>query len=176
MSNARSRVIPANEYRRERWRNGAGWTRVASGTTNDLSAISGTGPSDLWAVGAGGATLHFDGTRWSAIESGTAADLASVFAIHTDDVWAVGRVPGTGGVIRHWDGTRWSAGREGWGGDRWLVWASGPNDVWVDGVLHWDGQTWSAPPRPNDFEPPNALQHLIAKPAGPDHRGDHHHG
>ena len=23
----RSRVIPANEYRRERWRNGAGWTR-----------------------------------------------------------------------------------------------------------------------------------------------------
>jgi environmental stress-induced protein Ves len=24
---ARSRVIPANEYRRERWRNGAGWTR-----------------------------------------------------------------------------------------------------------------------------------------------------
>jgi environmental stress-induced protein Ves len=27
MSNARSRVIPANEYRRERWRNGAGWTR-----------------------------------------------------------------------------------------------------------------------------------------------------
>ena len=27
MSNARSRVVPANEYRRERWRNGAGWTR-----------------------------------------------------------------------------------------------------------------------------------------------------
>jgi environmental stress-induced protein Ves len=24
---SRSRVIPANEYRRERWRNGAGWTR-----------------------------------------------------------------------------------------------------------------------------------------------------
>lgn len=27
MTTARSRVIPANEYRRERWRNGAGWTR-----------------------------------------------------------------------------------------------------------------------------------------------------
>ena len=27
MPTARSRVIPANEYRRERWRNGAGWTR-----------------------------------------------------------------------------------------------------------------------------------------------------
>ena len=26
-ASARSRVIPANEYRRERWRNGAGWTR-----------------------------------------------------------------------------------------------------------------------------------------------------
>ena len=27
MTTARSRVVPANEYRRERWRNGAGWTR-----------------------------------------------------------------------------------------------------------------------------------------------------
>jgi environmental stress-induced protein Ves len=27
MMTARSRVVPANEYRRERWRNGAGWTR-----------------------------------------------------------------------------------------------------------------------------------------------------
>jgi environmental stress-induced protein Ves len=27
MDGARSRVIPANEYRRERWRNGLGWTR-----------------------------------------------------------------------------------------------------------------------------------------------------
>ncbi|MUV15594.1 HutD/Ves family protein [Noviluteimonas gilva] len=27
MPTARSRVVPANEYRRERWRNGAGWTR-----------------------------------------------------------------------------------------------------------------------------------------------------
>ena len=27
MPNALSRVVPANEYRRERWRNGAGWTR-----------------------------------------------------------------------------------------------------------------------------------------------------
>ena len=27
MPDAYSRVVPANEYRRERWRNGAGWTR-----------------------------------------------------------------------------------------------------------------------------------------------------
>jgi len=37
MEHARSRVIPANEYRRERWRNGAGWTR-------EIIAEPGEGP------------------------------------------------------------------------------------------------------------------------------------
>jgi len=37
MSLPNSRVIPANEYRRERWRNGAGWTReiIASPAPGD---------------------------------------------------------------------------------------------------------------------------------------------
>ena len=38
-STSRSRVIPANEYRRIRWRNGQGWTREihAEGTAEDWS-------------------------------------------------------------------------------------------------------------------------------------------
>ena len=38
---ARSRVVPANEYRRERWRNGAGWTR-------EIWAEPGEGGEWLW--------------------------------------------------------------------------------------------------------------------------------
>jgi environmental stress-induced protein Ves len=37
---ARSRVVPANEYRRERWRNGLGWTR-------EIHASPGTG-GEAW--------------------------------------------------------------------------------------------------------------------------------
>jgi environmental stress-induced protein Ves len=37
----RSRVVPANEYRRERWRNGAGWTR-------EIAAEPGDGGEWVW--------------------------------------------------------------------------------------------------------------------------------
>jgi environmental stress-induced protein Ves len=42
MSTVRSRVIPANEYRRERWRNGAGWTR-------EIAAEPAAEPAGAWA-------------------------------------------------------------------------------------------------------------------------------
>jgi uncharacterized protein len=46
-------VIPANEYRRERWRNGAGWTRAiaAGGPGADAGGIAGgpAGATDHWA-------------------------------------------------------------------------------------------------------------------------------
>ena len=41
MSTPLSRVIPANDYRRERWRNGAGWTR-------EIYAASANGSSATW--------------------------------------------------------------------------------------------------------------------------------
>jgi len=44
---ARSRVIPANEYRRERWRNGLGWTREIHAAANQSAANPAAG--DPWA-------------------------------------------------------------------------------------------------------------------------------
>lgn len=52
-SQAMAQVIPANEYRRERWRNGAGWTRAiaAGGLGADAGGIAGgvAGATDDWA-------------------------------------------------------------------------------------------------------------------------------
>lgn len=52
-SQAMALVIPANEYRRERWRNGAGWTRAiaAGGLGADAGGITGgiEGATDDWA-------------------------------------------------------------------------------------------------------------------------------
>ena len=45
---ARSRVIPANEYRRERWRNGLGWTREIHAAVNPATANPAVGDAWTW--------------------------------------------------------------------------------------------------------------------------------
>jgi hypothetical protein len=105
---------------------------VASGA---LTAVAGSSPSDVWAVGAwnvGGPsgsfdglhTLieHWDGDRWAIIASPDAPDvvriteyLVAASAAGPSDAWAVGLVTkdqGFGGrpdrqLLEHWDGTAW---------------------------------------------------------------------
>ena len=45
---ARSRVIPANEYRRERWRNGLGWTREIHAAMNPAAMNPAAGDPWTW--------------------------------------------------------------------------------------------------------------------------------
>ncbi len=59
---------------------GVALTRMDSGTTATLSAVSGTGRNDVWAAGASGTVLHFDGRSWSAVASGTRNALAAIAA------------------------------------------------------------------------------------------------
>jgi hypothetical protein len=77
--------------------NGVDWMPDASGTTRDLAGVWGASDDDVWAVGAGGTILHWDGAVWSPVPSGTTADLRGVWGIATRDVWAVG----AGGTILH---------------------------------------------------------------------------
>ncbi|HNN95575.1 MAG TPA: hypothetical protein PKI03_25025 [Pseudomonadota bacterium] len=42
---------------------GSTWTKQAIGTTEDLTAIAGTAPDDIWVAGRQ-SLLHFDGTSW----------------------------------------------------------------------------------------------------------------
>jgi hypothetical protein len=62
-----------------------------------LTSVSGTRADDVWAVGARGAIVHFDGSRWTSITSPTNKALRAVFAASADDVWAVG----AGGTVVH---------------------------------------------------------------------------
>jgi hypothetical protein len=103
--------------------------RIPAGATGTLSAIGGSGPDDLWAVGfVAAATVrvlfeHFDGTTWTrasfptqerACDSGGVdcfLDPRAVTATSADDVWVVGTIlePNpTGNFIAHWSGTAWS--------------------------------------------------------------------
>jgi hypothetical protein len=109
----------------EHWTGGA-WAVVpspnpetGSGTTDVLTAISGTGPDNLWAVGyfSDGVTFiallfeHWNGTAWSFVapptESGDQFG-EGVTAISPDDVWVVGDTDSQTTVSAHWNGTTWS--------------------------------------------------------------------
>jgi len=48
---------------------------MSSGTTARLSSVWGNAPSDVFAVGARGTILHYDGTDWSAMSIGTTEPL-----------------------------------------------------------------------------------------------------
>lgn len=67
------------------------WRALLAPTQQDLVGISGSGPGDLWLVGARGAVAHFDG---KALELDTPTSsptgLTSVYARQPGVVWAIG--------------------------------------------------------------------------------------
>jgi len=130
-----------------------------------LSAIAGSGPKDIWAVGGqsgfgGGEILHFDGTKWSRDPgSSLSLGLSAVWVGGPSEAWAVGRgVDPQRGTFLHWNGTAWSAIETGKVPGLYTifpssVWGSGPNDIWSVGttrgavqqghVFHYDGSSWT---------------------------------
>jgi hypothetical protein len=137
---------------------------------NGLSAISASGPDDIWAVGQ--SLIHYDGTKWTAfpapmIVGNNASLLEGVVDFSPTLAWAVGTV-GIGGigspgqVIEQWNGTTWSEfpGPVFVSGDTpglSAMTAISPDDMWAVGSMlsegglllnllfeHWDGTAWTA--------------------------------
>lgn len=54
------------------------WKQEPSGTTQDLYALYGSRSDDLYAVGARGTILHYDGVGWLGVPSSTAQDLYAI--------------------------------------------------------------------------------------------------
>jgi hypothetical protein len=73
---------------------GAIYRRAAGGedfeletsTSGDLYAIYGTGPDRIWAVGANGMIVEWDGIEWRGVPSGTSQDLYAIHAA-SDGSW-----------------------------------------------------------------------------------------
>jgi hypothetical protein len=91
-----------------------------------LHAVWGDAPHNVFAVGARGAALHFDGFAWESIDSGTQQDLYGVWGSGEGDV----RFVGAGGtIIKH------DKGPEASDIPMTLraIWGAGPADIWVVG-------------------------------------------
>jgi hypothetical protein len=100
-------------------------------------AVSAT---DVWAVGARGAVMHYDGTHWRAVSAGTTADLDDVWMASATDGWLVGAA----GVIRRWNGTAWNPVTSGTLMNLTGVWGSAANNVYIVGdkvAKRWNGSS-----------------------------------
>lgn len=60
-------------------------------------------PSEGWAVGAGGAIMHFMSGQWMPVASPTTEKLNSIYMLSSSEGWAVG----DNGTILHYTGGNW---------------------------------------------------------------------
>lgn len=117
-----------------------------------LYSVSGTSPTDVWAVGcqasgtAGCATLvqHYDGKKWTVVPSPSVPSpgynvLGAVFAVNSSDVWAVGQSSTSAGdalLAQHFDGTSWTAVPTAWP-------SNATQDARLLGITSVNGYAWT---------------------------------
>jgi hypothetical protein len=108
------------------------WKRETVPVARDLNAVWGSGGSDVYVVGKGGALLHSPGNgTWSLQTTGTTVDFNGVWGSGAGDVYVVG----DRGTILHGTGAGdWAPQATGTNTIAFtFVWGSGPNDVYVLG-------------------------------------------
>ncbi len=130
------------------------WSRMASGTMEDLQAVFGSGPNDVYAVGNNSTCLRYDGSSWSSV-IGPTGQLKDVWASGPNDVYVA---KGTE-TVWHYDGNTWTTTTAYSNADVWALWGFGPNDVYAIAKYqysssphakilyaqfqHYDGATWT---------------------------------
>jgi hypothetical protein len=121
---------------------GSAWTKVSSGTAQNLNGVAGSGPSDVHAVGKGGTILRYDGQSWQAASSPTSNDLSAVWLRQAGDGFAVGWK----GTILRLQGTAWTLMASPTDKNLKTVGAVG-TEVWAAGdqgtLLRFAGAKWS---------------------------------
>ncbi|MBX3199462.1 MAG: hypothetical protein KF894_15115 [Labilithrix sp.] len=120
------------------------WIPVATGQPSGLglSSVWGSGPNDVWAVGATGSVIHWDGTTWTSTSIETNYSLQSVYGTGPNDIWVVstasliyrstGFSNGTATFVRETPVFENALG-PATVGPLFAVWAAGPGDVWISG-------------------------------------------
>jgi photosystem II stability/assembly factor-like uncharacterized protein len=99
------------------------WTPQDSPTGVFLLDVWGTSVSNVFAVGVGGAILHYNGSSWTSQSSGTAFTLRSIWGSSGSSILAVG----DGGTVLRYNGTSWTAQTSVTTNDLHGVWKDGCN-------------------------------------------------
>jgi len=113
---------------------------VTSDATADLFAAWGAGPADVWAVGADGVVVHWDGRAWRGVFSDYSRRLIAIGGTRGDDVWAVSDNWDGIPTMIHWNGTEWTVAERSTRIGLYGVRGVGPDELWAvgggDTLLH----------------------------------------
>ena len=140
---------------------GERWSRVSSGTTDELVAIGGRGPGDAWAIGKNRTLLRLSGGAWKSVALPKIDNeelLSDLLVLPNGDAWIVGGMTKTSLVgeelinlcfVGHHDGTAWRFDEDEGCGPLGRVWGAAPDNVWADGgdVVHWNGRYLTKNPK-----------------------------
>jgi hypothetical protein len=142
---------------------GGTWSSLT--TQASLWDVRGSGPSDIYATGAG--ALHYDGTAWSNLDVPNRLQIWSVWPTARGDVWGAG----DNGTLVHYHeledgGPSWTAETPGF--QNWVsaVWALNAEEAWAVGpggaiARHTDaGWTFESSPTTSNL---NAIAGTSAK-------------
>ncbi len=110
---------------------------------NTLHGIWGYSSDNIFAVGANGTILNYNGSAWESMNSNTTEWLYDIWGSSPDNIFAVGDA----GTILHYDGTSWSKMESGTYKQLTSIWGSSPDDIFVTlfsrgSILHYDGESW----------------------------------
>jgi photosystem II stability/assembly factor-like uncharacterized protein len=124
---------------------GANWSRVNTGSVEDVRGISFANASEGVIVGTSGSISMFNGTSWKAQSSATFTnDFYGVQMLNSKTAWAVG----SEGTIVKYNGTTWSPVTSGTTSTLRSVYFTSPTNGWAVGdsgvVVKYDGTSWSA--------------------------------
>ncbi|MDQ6693962.1 MAG: S-layer homology domain-containing protein [Chloroflexota bacterium] len=91
-------TLISNTSQIARYTSDGAWSAISSPNIAALLGVSGSSPTDVWAVGAGG-FLHYNGAQWSSYPTSPAGlGATAVASISVQDAWAI-----TGATILHYD-------------------------------------------------------------------------
>ena len=90
---------------------------MPSPTSQSLLSVYGNSAGDVYAAGAAGTVLHFNGGTWAALPSLPAdLDITALWANTPTEIFVVGRLTtyaNTGDRFYRWDGTSWELNDRG---------------------------------------------------------------
>ncbi len=125
------------------------WSEVNSGFTDTLYHVDGLTPDNVWALGANGRVIHFDGKRWTDHASDTLNILRGL-SVAADPFRQQAFGVGDNGTIIHWNGKRWKLQSSSTHNHLYAVWCASTTDCWATGqggvILHYNGTSWATQP------------------------------
>ena len=110
----------------------------------EMYDVWGSSATNLYAVGAKGSILHFDGIVWHEVRADVASAkaLRAVAGCDTDEVFA----GGDDGLLLRYDGGTWSQMVSPTTERIWALWARSATNVFAatsgGSILHFDGSSW----------------------------------